>query len=66
MDDKLSENYVWNVVHDFYKKEGLLSHQKESFNYFLSVGIDTIIQEVDVAVEQPGLKYTAKFKNAYI
>ena len=39
MDDKLSENYVWNVIHDFYKKEGLLSHQKESFNYFLSVGI---------------------------
>ena len=66
MDDNLSENYVWNVVHDFYKKEGLLSHQKESFNYFLSVGIDTIIQETDVVVEQPGLKYTAKFKNAYI
>ena len=66
MDDKLSENYVWNVIHDFYKKEGLLSHQKESFNYFLSVGIDNIIQETDVVIEQPGLKYKAKFKNAYI
>jgi DNA-directed RNA polymerase II subunit RPB2 len=64
--NELSENYVWNVVHDFYKKEGLLSHQKESFNYYISIGIDSIVQESDVVLEQPGLKYKAKFKNAYI
>ena len=64
--NKLSENYVWNVVHDFYTKEGLLSHQKESFNYYISTGIDSIVQESDVVLEQPGLKYKAKFKNAYI
>jgi DNA-directed RNA polymerase II subunit RPB2 len=66
MDNVVSENYVWNVVHDFYKKEGLFAHQKESFNYFISNGIDNIVQESDVVVEQPGLKYIAKFKNAYI
>ena len=66
MDDLISENYVWNVIHDFHKKEGLLAHQKESFDYFISYGIDNIIQESDVVVEQSDLKYTAKFKNVYI
>jgi DNA-directed RNA polymerase II subunit RPB2 len=66
MNDKISENYVWNVIHDFYKQEGLLSHQKETFDNFMSVGIDNIIQETDINIEQPGLKYTVKFKNAYI
>ena len=28
--------------------------------------LDNIIQETDVVIEQPGLKYKAKFKNAYI
>jgi len=66
MDDLVSENYVWNVIHDFHKKEGLLAHQKESYDYFISNGIDNIIQESDVVVEQSDLKYIAKFKNAYV
>ena len=65
-DNFIDENMVWNVIHDFHKKEGLLCHQKESFNYFISNGVDNIIQETDVVVDQPELKYTAKFKNAYI
>lgn len=66
MDDKISENYTWNVIADFASKEGFVSHQIESINYFYSVGIDNIIQETEVFIEQLGMRYTAKFKNSHL
>jgi DNA-directed RNA polymerase beta subunit len=62
----LSENFRWNVLHDYFKKEGFVRHQIDTFDDYITTGIDRVIQESDIVLEQKDLKYRASFKDVYI
>ena len=44
----LSENYRWNLISQFVKTKGLLSHQIETFDEFIENGISRVIHECDI------------------
>jgi len=63
----LSENYKWNIINEFFKKKGFVSHQIDTFNDLLKNGIPRVITESDIVVNvSPTHKYTVSFDNVYI
>lgn len=64
--NSLSENYKWNILADYFEKEGFVSHQIETFNDYINNGIPRVIQESDIIIEQDKLKYKVSFENVYI
>lgn len=62
----LSENYIWNIIRDYFEKEGFISHQIETFDDYINNGIPRVIQESDIVINQDKLKYKVIFQNVYI
>ena len=48
----LSENYRWNLISQFVKTKGLLSHQNETFDEFIENGISRVIHECDINLKK--------------
>ena len=53
----LSENYKWNIINSFFKKKGFVSHQTDTFNDFLNNGIQSVVNEVDINIDQSDQDY---------
>jgi hypothetical protein len=64
----LSENYKWNIINTFFKKKGFVSHQIDTFNDFLNNGIQCVVNEVDINLDQPDqdYKYSISFGQVHI
>lgn len=63
----LSENYKWNIISEFFKKKGFVSHQVDTFNDYISNGIQRVITESDIVITVSEThKYTVSFDNVYI
>lgn len=63
----LSENYKWNIINEFFKKKGFVSHQVDTFNDYINNGIQRVITESDIVITVSEThKYTVSFDNVYI
>jgi DNA-directed RNA polymerase beta subunit len=64
--ERLSENYVWNILRDYFETEGFVSHQIQTFDDYLKNGIPRVVQESDIVINQKDLKYRVSFGEVYI
>ena len=63
----LSENYKWNIINEFFKKKGFVSHQIETSDDYINNGIPRVVAESDIVVQlNPTQKYTVSFENVFI
>ena len=49
----LSENHRWNILGSHFKKKGFVHHQIDSFNHFLTEGIENILKGEPPLVIKP-------------
>ena len=67
LSENLSENYKWNIMNEFFKEKGFVSHQLGTFNDYLNNGIERVVSENDIVVNQSSTqKYTVSFSDVYI
>ena len=66
--DTLNDKKTWNLVKDYLdNKDGLVDHQIESFNTFITNGIEQIIDhENTVSINHDSYSYSIKFSNPYV
>ena len=62
----LSENYRWNLISQFVKTKGLLSHQNETFDEFIENGISRVIHECDINLKTKDALCRYTFDEVYI
>lgn len=68
----LSESHTWNILKNYFNNKGLVSHQIESFDHFLNVGIPKILEEEpDIVIiptdkDKRYSKYQVSFSDPYI
>jgi len=64
----LSENFKWNIIDSYFKKKGFVSHQIDTFNDYINNGIQNVVNEVDIVIDQPehDYKYTISFGQVHI
>jgi DNA-directed RNA polymerase II subunit RPB2 len=63
-----SETHNWNILGAHFKEKGFVSHQIESFDDYINVGISRVLDdEPDIVISQnPGEVYTVSFENVYV
>ena len=63
-----SETHNWDILGDHFNKKGFITHQIDSFNDYIDVGIPRVLdEESDIIISQkPGELYTVSFDNVYI
>lgn len=68
----LSETHTWNILKNYFENKGLVSHQIESFDHFLNVGIPKILEEepdiiiIPTEKDRRYSKYQISFSDPYI
>lgn len=63
----LTQNDVWNIIGSYKEQNGLARHQLDSFNSFLTTGIQQIIdQENSINIDEPTFKYKVSFGQIHI
>lgn len=62
----LSENYRWNLISEFVKTKGLLSHQIETFDEFVENGISRVINECDINLKTKDAAFRYTFDEVHI
>ena len=63
----ISEQDTWTILDDYFKKNGLVSHQVESYDHFVNVGIPSILRdEPPITIQKGNNKYTLSFSDVYI
>jgi len=63
---ELSENFKWGVIKSYFDKKGFIDHQITTFNDYINTGIQRVVKECDIIVNQKDLKYTVNFGEVYI
>lgn len=62
----LTENLQWNIVYSYFKKKGYVSHQIDTFNDYINNGIQRVVEESDIVLNQPEYKYSISFGQVFI
>lgn len=63
----ISEEYIWDILKDYFKKYGFVSHQTEAFDQFINVGLPKIItEESNIVIVQKNKTYKIFFRDVYI
>ena len=62
----LSENYRWNILQDYFQKYGIVQHQINTFDDFINSGIERVVRETDIKIDQKEIKYKVSFGEVYI
>ena len=68
----MSEEHTWEIIGDHFKKRGFVSHQTESFDNFLTIGLSKIITEepdIDIIPTDKDRKfdrYNLSFSDVYV
>ena len=63
----ISEQDTWNIIDDYFKRNGLVHHQVDSYNYFVNFGIANILRdEPPIVITKGNNKYTLIFSDVYI
>lgn len=63
----IDEEHTWKIIENFFKKNGLVHQQIESFNYYIDRGIQrSIDEEADIIIETLKGKYQVSFGSVYI
>lgn len=64
----MNNERIWNIIEDYSKKVGFLTHQIQSFNDFILYGIQRILEEEPnvVVSQKENHEYRIKFGNCYI
>jgi len=63
---KISENYIWNIVKEYFDTVGLVDHQVTTFNDYINSGIQRVVSENDIDIQQKELNYHVSFGQVYI
>jgi DNA-directed RNA polymerase II subunit RPB2 len=68
MADQINEKDIWGIIGNFFKKHGLVHQQIESFNDYINIGIQSVIDdEADIVMEpKKGQKYVIHFGDVTI
>ncbi|ABF82039.1 hypothetical protein MIV009R [Invertebrate iridescent virus 3] len=66
LDKHLSSDNRAKIVADYFKTNGLVKHQIETFNHFISKGLKTIINNESSIKYQSHDNYSLKFTNIYV
>ncbi len=64
--NSLGENYRWNVVKSFFEQKGIVDHQISTFDNYLITGIQRVVQESSINMDQKDMKYKVTFGDVYI
>ena len=67
--NELSEPRVWKIIESFFKKNGLVHQQIESFNYYINTGIQSVIDEesdIEILLEKGKQRFVIHFGQIYI
>ena len=64
----MNSEQTWNLVKEYLQeKDGLVRHQIDSFDDFITNGIrDIIDNENTISVEHDAYSYTIKFSNPFV
>lgn len=63
----ISETHSMNIIGDFFRKNGFVNHQIETFDDFINTGIQKVVRGEEIVVSQKkGHKYTVSFGQVYI
>jgi len=64
----LSENYKWNIINAYFEKMGFVSHQTNTFNDFINNGLQCVVNEIDINLDQSeqDYKYSISFGQVHI
>jgi DNA-directed RNA polymerase beta subunit len=63
----ISEQDTWTILDDYFKRNGLVSHQVESYDHFVNVGIPNILRdEPPISIQKGNNRYTLTFSDVYI
>ena len=68
----MSEEHTWEIIGDHFKKKGFVSHQTESFDNFLAIGLSKIITEepaieiVPTGKDRKFDRYNISFSDVYV
>ena len=62
----LSENYRWNILEDYFKRNGIVQHQINTFDDFINSGIERVVKETDIKIDQKEMNYKVSFGDVYI
>lgn len=62
-----TEQHSWNILSDHFTRKGFVNHQIESFDRFLNVGIQDILEkEPPIQVQNGDATYTTTFSDVHI
>ncbi len=64
--NSLGENYRWNVVKSFFEQKGIVDHQISTFDSYLISGIQRVVEESSINMDQKDMKYKVTFGDVYI
>lgn len=64
-DKPVVQNDSWEIINSFFKENGLVSQQIESFNNFLGTSLQEIIQEVGQLKIFPSKQYRSSKQEDY-
>jgi len=62
----LSEKKRWDIIKRYFDDKGFVSHQIETFNEYLTNGIQNVVNEVDLSLKLPFGQLTVSFGQVYI
>ena len=62
----ISESFQWKLLESFFEKRGLVSHQIDTYDDFVSNGIERVVRENTLTAETSDAKYTYSFGEAYV
>ena len=67
VDAELTEDHMWYIVNAYFSKYGLVRHQIESFDHFLTISLPHIVQESsDILVNTGDTEHTISLCNVSV
>ena len=66
MDNSLSEKYRFELLKNYFEEKGIVGHQIHTYNDYINNGIQRIVKEADIIVQNKDLKYTVSFGEIHI
>ena len=62
----LSENYIWNIAKECIEKQTLVHHQITTFDDFINEGIERVISENDIKIQNKEFECSYSFDEVFI
>jgi DNA-directed RNA polymerase beta subunit len=67
MENRLCEKHIWTILENYFKNNGFVSHQIESFDKYIHQGIQKVVsEEPNIVIKNEKQTYTVSFGEVYI